>query len=108
MSHKIYINRIRHLKSLELEGTVVESILEGCIKEASIVEITFITQGVLQRSLNTIKKYLFYLIECDLITYSGQKQVFVITKYGWDLLARIKMEKISIGSENIDIMLSLE
>lgn len=108
MSRKNYINRNRRLKSLLLEGKVVESILDSCMKEASIVELICIIQGgVLPIPYNTLKKYLFYLIEYDLISYSGQKQVFIITNYGWDLLYMIRIEKALIQSQCIDLMISL-
>ena len=58
MSRKNLINR--HLKSLQPQGKV---------KEASILELTCITQGVLPTSYSNTKEVLvlFYLIEYDLI-----------------------------------------
>jgi hypothetical protein len=39
-----------------------------------------------------LKKYLFYLIDYDLISYSGQMQVYLIKEKGLELLSRIMME----------------
>jgi hypothetical protein len=78
MSRRNYINRKRHVKSLQLEGTIVESILNSCMLEASLVELTRVTTSELPTLYNMLKKYLFYLIEYNLISYSGQKKLFAI------------------------------
>lgn len=68
MSRKNLINR--HLKSLQPQGKVVESLLERCMKEASILELTCNTRGVLPISYSNTKELLvlFYLREYDLIS----------------------------------------
>jgi hypothetical protein len=39
-----------------------------------------------------LKKYLFYLIDYDLISYSVQMQVYIIKDRSLELLSRIMME----------------
>ena len=39
-----------------------------------------------------LKKYLFYLIDYDLISYSVQMQVYIIKDISLELLSRIMME----------------
>jgi hypothetical protein len=68
-----------------------EDILEYILLFAG--EVTFYDLMQLKISSPTIlKKYLFYLIDYDLISYSGQKQVYHIKDNGLELLSRIMME----------------
>ena len=59
-------------------------------------------------SSNKIKRYLFYLIDYDLVSYNGQKRLFSIEKGGLEILSMIDKEKreerISIG----DIVITIE
>jgi hypothetical protein len=47
-----------------------------------------------------IKEYLFYLIDYELVSYNGQKQIFSIEYWGFGLLDMIDEEK---RQEKIDI-----
>jgi hypothetical protein len=58
------------------------------------VETTF--DDLIQPTI--LKKYLFYLIDYDLILYSGQKQVYLIKDKGLELLSRIIMENKAVWS----------
>ncbi len=99
-------NRL-HLEVPPLEAAIVESILETCVGEASIIELTCATQR-LSTHYVTLKKYLFYLIEYDMVAYRGQKGAYVITYNGLSLLFEIKREKTMVKTDSSDIVISLE
>ncbi len=57
---------------------------------------------------STIKNYLFYLIEYEIISYNGQKKIFTIDDEGFDLLKMIYKE-IQQGKKDIkDITIIFE
>jgi predicted transcriptional regulator len=97
----------RHLEAL-LEAAIVEPILEACASEASIMELTCVTQRLLPTPYNTLKKYLFYLIEYDLVAYRGRKRAYVITYNGLSLLFEIKREKMMVDSDSNDVLISFD
>jgi predicted transcriptional regulator len=82
----------------KLEAEVVEIILEACANETTFSELRYLlSYASLPR--HTLKKYLFFLIEYDLISYEGRDKVFVITKDGWNVLsmtARTGINKIAL------------
>jgi predicted transcriptional regulator len=85
-------NRNRGLASAQLDANVVEQILEACANnEASIVRLMNSTSELVP--YYTLKKYLFYLIEYDMISYHGKKGVYTIKYEGWRLLSMIKRVK---------------
>ena len=69
---------------------VVEYILLLCAGEVTFDDLM---QQMISSSPTILKKYLFYLIDYDLISYSGQKQVYHIKDKGLELLSKIMMEK---------------
>jgi predicted transcriptional regulator len=73
-------------KSLNLEADLVEVILEACANETTFSELGYLLDYAYLRQ-DTLKRYLFFLIEYDLILYEGRDKVFVITKKGWDVLS---------------------
>lgn len=66
---------------------IIESILESCVNQATILRLMSIAKGL---SYYTLKKYLFYLIDYDFISYQGEKRVYAIKYEGWKLLSMIK------------------
>ena len=73
-------------KSLKLEAELVEVILQACANETTFSELSYLlAYAYLRRDI--LKRYLFFLIEYDLIPYRGCDKVFVITKKGWDVLS---------------------
>lgn len=98
----------RQLEEPPLVAAIVEPILEGCVSEASLLELTCALQRLLPTPSNTLKKYLFYLIEYDMVAYRGQKGAFVITYNGLSLLFEIKRERIMVKSDSYDLVNSLE
>jgi hypothetical protein len=76
-----------------LEGIaqdIVECILLLCLRGATF-------DGLMRllhlSSPGLLKKYLFYLIDYDLIFYNGQNQVYMINNIGLEVLSRIIKEK---------------
>lgn len=67
----------------------MEYILSLCAEETTFDDLM---QLMISSSPTILKKYLFYLIDYDLISYSGQKQVYLIKDKGLELLSRIMME----------------
>jgi predicted transcriptional regulator len=85
-------------RPLKLEAEVVEIILEACANETTFSELRYLLSYV-SLPRHTLKKYLFFLIEYDLISYEGRDKVFVITKDGWNVLsmtARTGTNKIAL------------
>src|ERR671919_714620 len=80
----------RQLEEPPLVAAIVESILEACVSEASILELTCALQRLLPPASDTLKKYLFYLIEYDMVAYRGQKGAYVITYNGLSLYLKLR------------------
>ncbi len=101
-------NYSNSIKSPELQAVIVESILIYCINESSISELVNKVQKILPLSYITIKEYLFYLINYELISYSGQSQVYKLEEGGFDLLYKIEKEKRMAKDNSEDIVIIIE
>jgi hypothetical protein len=75
-----------NIKSLKLKVVIVESILLSYIVTGSILELLFKIWTVLPLSYGVLKKYLFYLVDYNFISYNGQKQVYITEERALDLL----------------------
>jgi hypothetical protein len=97
------------IKSPKLLGVIVESILIYCINESSISELMSKIQKILPLSITTIKNYLFFLIDYELISYNGKEQIYQIEKDGFDLLYKINREKMMrmVNDEDFVIIIDL-
>ena len=108
---KIKINFIedkRKFQSPELQGSIVEPILLLCIDGSSFYEIASSLGESLLISSNMIKRYLFYLISYDLVSYNGQKRVFTIEIGGFKILSMIDNEKQKEKTHIEDIVITIE
>jgi hypothetical protein len=108
---KIKINFIedkRKFQSPKLQGSVVEPILLLCIDGSSFYEIASSLAESLLISSNMIKRYLFYLINYDLVSYNGQKRVFTIEIGGFKILSIIDNEKQREKTRIEDIVITIE
>jgi hypothetical protein len=79
---------------LDLEWTgqdIIEYILLLCVKGATFDNLM---QLMTSSSPELLKKYLFYLIDYDLIFYNGQKQLYLIKEKGFEVLSRIIEENV--------------
>jgi predicted transcriptional regulator len=94
------ISHNKDIKPPNLEASIVEPMLTICIDGSSIFEISWKIQTIIRLSHTTIKRYLFYLIDYEVIIYEGQKQTFKTTNEGHNLLSLIDKEK---RQENMDI-----
>jgi hypothetical protein len=59
-------------------------------------------------SFRDLKRYLFYMIECGLVSYDGQNRVFTIEDRGFDLFDMINEEKTQHKTDINDITITLE
>ena len=90
------VNDKASLNPLQLTGKdILEYILSLCAREATFDDLM---QLRILSSPAILKKYLFYLIDYDFISYSGQKQVYPIKDKGLELLSRIMMENKTVLS----------
>jgi len=81
------VNDKASLNPLQWTGEdIVEYILLLCAGEVTFDDLMRL---MISSSPTVLKKYLFYLIDYDLISYSGQKQVYHIKDKGLELLSRI-------------------
>ena len=97
------------IKSPKLQGSIIETILRLlAFKELSIFELTFAIQAKMPLPYRTLKKYLVYLIEYDLVSYSGKTQLYSIECGGYDLLDKIIIEKKIAMIDNEDILITIE
>lgn len=75
-------------KSPRLKGEIVENIILLLrLREYSVSDLLFeIKRKLPLTSYNTLKKYLIYLADYELISYNGQRKVYLIECNGLDLL----------------------
>ena len=75
------------IKSPKLKGAILENILIIlCKKESTIYQLEHEIQKRLPSSYKSFKKHLIYLIGYELISYNGQRKVYLIECNGLDLL----------------------
>jgi predicted transcriptional regulator len=80
------------LSTMEWTGDdIVEYILLLCAAETTFDDLIQ-CMNVLSPTL--LKKYLFYLIDYDLISYNGQRQTYSIKDKGLEVLSRMIENKI--------------
>jgi predicted transcriptional regulator len=101
-------NSNNNLKSPKLQAAIVEPILLFCIDGISVCELSFEMQRILSLQYKVLKKYLFYLINYELISYDGQSQVYITEDGGYDLLKTISKEKKIVMANSEDIVITLE
>lgn len=91
-----------------MRGSIVEPILLSCIHESSLYNIACALKEITPISFSNLKKYLFYLIEYEFVSYIGHKQVFTIKDGGFDLLSMIDKEKREERIDIQDIIITIE
>src|SRR3954454_20876687 len=78
------------IKSPKLKSVIVENVLELLyLKDFTISELLSELQRrlhYLSFSYKSLRKYLVYLVDYDLILYDGQRQVYTIEYNGLELL----------------------
>ena len=97
-------------KAPKLRAVLVVLLLRSTIKGIATSNIDKLIRNLTSSSghissltMHTIKKYLYYLIEYDLILYDGTNQVFIIRNSGINLLAIIitSIKKYSLDIEKM-------
>ena len=101
------------IKSPKLKSIIVENILGLLyLKDFSISELLTELQRTLLHyssfSFKSLKKYLVYLVDYELISYNGQKQLYSMTDNGLDLLIWISREKKKLLADSTDITITIE
>ena len=94
--------------SPKLKASIIEPLLLLCINGISIYELPTEIQGMSLLPCKTLKKYLFYLVSYELISYNGQRQIFVTEDGGLDLLYKIHKEKENTLTNNEDFTITIE
>ena len=102
------ISHNKDIKPPVLQAAVVEPILKLCAKGITICDLKLKNDSMLSVTYDIAKKYLFYLIDYGLVSYNGQKQIFVIEEVGYDLLCMIEEEKRRLTTNINDITITFE
>lgn len=77
--------------SIYLKVSIVEPILTSCIDGAIFSDLSLnLQRAVTEESL---KEYLFHLVNGLFITYNREKRIYLICDYGIDLLKLIYIQK---------------
>ena len=79
-----------------------------CINGISICELSFEIQRVIPLPYKALKKYLFYLINYELVSYDGQRQIYITEDGELYLLDKIGEEKRITMTNSEDIVITLE
>ncbi|HEY6536022.1 MAG TPA: hypothetical protein VIY08_09570 [Candidatus Nitrosocosmicus sp.] len=95
-------------RSPKLKASIIEPILLLCINGISIYELPIEIHGMSPLPCKTLKKYLFYLVSCELVSYNGQRQIYVTEDGGLDLLYKIHQEKQKTLATSEDIIITIE
>ncbi|MBA2267654.1 MAG: hypothetical protein H0W19_04875 [Nitrosopumilus sp.] len=93
---------------LVMQAVIFQPILLMCLKGASIQKICLNIQRLLPISDELIKKYLFYLIEYELISYNGSSHFYFSSHDGINLLFKIERKKLTEKLTTSEILLYLE
>jgi hypothetical protein len=98
----------KNTKSPKLRAVIVESILTSCVNGVSMCELSLKVQRILPFPHRDLKRYLFYLINYELVSYDGQRQLFTTEEGGLDLLHTINKEKKMTMTNSEDIVITIE
>jgi hypothetical protein len=64
-----------NIKPIYLKVSIIEPILLSCTKRVSLEELFLHVQMILPLPYTLLKRYLFYLIELDIMSYDGKMKV---------------------------------
>jgi len=95
-------------KSPKLKAVIVEPVLKSCVNGVSICELSLDIQRILPLPYRVLKRYLFYLINYELLSYDGQRQLYTTEEGGLDLLCMINNEKKVAMANSEDIVITIE
>ncbi len=98
----------KNVCSLELQAIILEPILSNSILKISFDVLLLKIQKKLPISSFVLKKYLFYLIDYEIISYEGKIQKFLIKDEGYNLLDSINKEITNEMTDINDIVITFE
>src|SRR3954451_928122 len=95
--------------SPKLKASIIEPILLLGINGVSIYELPVeINRMSPPLSCKTLKRDLFYLVSCELVSYNDQRQIYKTEDGGLDLLYKIHQEKQNTLTTSEDITITIE
>jgi predicted transcriptional regulator len=94
--------------TLVMQAAIFQPILIACMTDMTFSDLSSAICRTLPISKVLIKKYLFYLIENELISYNGKKRVYTTNVKGIHLLFRIELKKFNERLNLDDILLYVE
>lgn len=80
-------------KKIVMKAAILQPILISCFESITISHLCSIVSNIVPINKDVIKKYLFYMIEFNLITYKGKIKSFLIATDGINLLFQIESMK---------------
>jgi hypothetical protein len=95
-------------RSPKLKASIIEIILLLCINGISLYELPLEIRQMSSLPCKTIKKYLFYLASYELVSYDGQRQIYMTEDGGLDLLYKIHQEKQNTLANIEDFTITIE
>ena len=81
----------KSIRTPTLQAAIVEPILVCCINEISFNDLEYEIQKISPLPSNKLKKYLLYLIDYQIISYNGHRQVYTTEIGGYDLFRCYKL-----------------
>jgi hypothetical protein len=71
-------------------------------------ELSLKIERILPFPHRDLERYLFFLINYELVSYDGQRQLFITEEGGFDLLHMINKEKKMTMANSEDIVITIE
>ena len=106
------IIKLPKLKTIIVENILLLLYLKDFTISELLVELQrrlpYSSSSSLFSSCKLFKKYLVYLVDCELISYDGQSQVYTIEDNGRNILIWISKEKKRLMAEGEDITITIE
>lgn len=91
-----------------MQAVIFQPILLTCLKKVSLFHLSSTIQRLLPISDELIKKYIFYLIEYELISYDGENRSFKTSEEGIRLLFKVEYKKYKEKLSVCDILMYVE
>ena len=80
-------------KKIIMKAIMLQPILVACFEGVTLSRLLSTVSSIMPVQKDLVKKYLFYMIECNLIKYSGRLKSFLIAKEGINLLLQTELMK---------------
>ncbi|HKR74040.1 MAG TPA: hypothetical protein VJR94_08005 [Candidatus Nitrosocosmicus sp.] len=80
-------------EKIVMKAVILQPILMSCFEGVTISHLYSTISSIISIDKEAVKKYLFYMIEFNLITYQGKIKSFFIANDGINLLLQIESMK---------------